>query len=160
MTLGPSPLDGVLALDTDVLNAWRYQQQPVVRAVSEYIAKFKVPPALTSTTVFEALHGFQKGALLSGEMNERARRDLERLSRLTEGCMVLPFNEGAAALAAHIFPRLSQKERNKHWADLFVAASAWANGYGIATRNRADFESLASHIPPAYQRPRIEIWKS
>src|SRR5437763_1319119 len=123
MTLGPSPLDGVLALDTDVLTDWRYQRQPVVRAVGEYIAKFKVPPALTSTTVFEALHGFEKGALSSGGWDDRARRDLESLRRLTGGCIILPFNEGAAAMAAYIFPRLSQKERNKHWADLLVATS-------------------------------------
>lgn len=42
----------------------------------------------------------------------------------------LSFNQDAAKIAAaYIFPRLLQKERNQHWTDVFITATALAHDY-------------------------------
>jgi predicted nucleic acid-binding protein len=159
MPIGPTSLDTVLALDSDVLTDWRAGKQFVREAIGRYMAQHKASPALTSTTVFEAVHGFEKAALVAGGMNERIGRDLEHMRRLTQSCIVLPFDAPAAALAGYIFPRLSKRDRNRLWKDLFIAATAIVHGYGVATRNKKDFELISTHVPPIYPRLRLDIWK-
>lgn len=159
MTIGPRPAHLALALDNDVLNDWRSRKPATLQTVRDYIAAAKVPPALTSTTVFEMMQGFEKASVLSGGMTERTRLDMEHARVLTRDCVVLPFNEEAAEIAAYVYPRLSQAERNKHWTDVFIAATALAHEYGVATRNRSDFELIARHTPPHYPALRLQIWK-
>jgi predicted nucleic acid-binding protein len=159
MTIGPRPAHLALALDNDVLTDWRAGKSATLQAVTAYTVIAKVPPALTSVTVFEMMQGFEKAAVLSGGMTERTRLDLERAHVLTRECVVLDFNEQAAEIAAHVFPRLTQAERNKHWTDVFIAATALAHEYGIATRNRGDFELIARHTPPHYPALRLQVWK-
>jgi predicted nucleic acid-binding protein len=159
MTIGPRLPHLALALDNDVLNDWRAGKLATLKAIKDYIAATKAPPALTSLTVFEMMQGFEKASVLLGGMSERTMQDKEHARILTRDCVVLPFNEAAAEIAAYIFPRLSQKERNKHWADVFIAATALAHEYGVATRNRGDFELIAKHTPPHYPVLRIQLWK-
>ena len=159
MTIGPRPAHLALALDNDVLTDWRARKPATLQAIRDYIAAVKVPPALTSTTVFEMMQGFERAAVLSGGMTDRTRLDMEHARALTRDCIVLPFNEQAAEVAAYVFARLSQSERNKHWTDVFIAATSLAHEYGVATRNRADFELIASHTPPHYPALRLQIWK-
>lgn len=160
MPMGPASLDTVLALDSDVLTDWRAGKQFVREAISNYIFQHKASPALTSTTVFEAAYGFEKAALEAGGMNERIQRDLDYMRQLTLSCIVLPFDASAAALAGYIFPRLSRSERSHLWKDLLIAVTALVHGYGVATRNRKDFELIARHVPLGYpRRLRINIWK-
>jgi predicted nucleic acid-binding protein len=159
MTIGPRPAHLALALDNDVLTDWRAGKPATLQAVTAYTVIAKVPPALTSITVFEMMQGFEKASVLSGGMTERTRLDLERARVLTRECVVLEFNEQAAEIAAHVFPRLTQAERNKHWTDVFIAATALAHEYGVATRNRGDFELIARHTPPHYPALRLQIWK-
>lgn len=159
MTIGPRPAHLALALDNDVLNDWRARKPATLQHIKDYIAVVKEPPALTSMTVFEMLQGFERAAVLAGSMTERLRLDVEHARALTRGCAVLPFNEDAAAIAAHIFTRLSKSQRNQHWADAFIAATALAHDYGVATRNRDDFELIAKHTPQHYPALRIQVWK-
>ena len=159
MAIGPTPPDVVVALDNDVLNDWRFRKPATLTAIDEYVALVKAPPALTSTTIFETFHGFEKAAVKLGGMNERLRRDSENARSLIKECTVLPFNQEAAEIAAYIFPRLSQRDRNRLWTDVFIAATVLAHDHGVATRNQSDFELLAKHIPPNYPPLRIEIWK-
>ena len=159
MTIGPRPAHLTLALDNDVLNDWRARKPTTLQAVRDYVAAAKVPPALTSTTVFEMMQGFEKAAVLAGGMTERIRLDVEHARALIRDCVVLPFNEEAAEIAAYIFPRLSQAQRNKHWTDVFIAATALTHEYGVATRNRSDFELISSHTPQHYPALRLQIWK-
>jgi predicted nucleic acid-binding protein len=159
MTIGPRPAHLALVLDTDVLNDWRFQKPPVVKAITQYISVAKAPPALASVTVFEALHGFEKMAVQSGATDERTRRGAEQTRNLIAACTVLPFDQQAAEVAAYIFPRLSRSERARHWADLLIAATALAQGYGVATRNKSDYELIAKHTPPHYPTLLIEVWK-
>lgn len=159
MTLGPRPAHLALALDNDVLNDWRAGKPTTLQAVKDYTSAAKSAPALTSVTVFEMMQGFEKAAVLSGGMTEQIREDMERARVLTRECDVLDFNGQAAEIAAYIFPRLSKAERNKHWADIFIAATALAHEYGVATHNRADFELIAKHTPQHYPALRLQIWK-
>jgi predicted nucleic acid-binding protein len=158
MAIGPRPPDIVVALDNDVLNNWRTGNPVILAAISKYLSAVKAPPALTSTTVFEMMHGFEKVAFQSG-INERLQRDTEYARNLVRECAVLSFNQEAAEIAAYIFPRLSPKERKDDWADMLIAATALAHEYGVATRNQADFELIAKHTPPHYPPLRIEVWR-
>jgi predicted nucleic acid-binding protein len=157
MAIGPAPPDILVALDNDVLNNWRTGNPAILAAITNYIRSAKAPPALTSITIFEMMHGFENAVIQNG-MTDRLIRDLDHARELTKECMVLPFNQEAAEIAAYIFPRLSRKEQKAHQADMFMAATALAHEYGIATRNRTDFELIAKHIPPQYPALRIEIW--
>jgi predicted nucleic acid-binding protein len=160
MSIGPRPPDVTVALDNDVLNDWRFRKPATVKAIADYIAVVKAPPAIPSHTIFETMHGLEKVAVKSGTVNERGMQAREQVRKLISECTILPFNQEAAEIAAYIFPRLSQKERNKHWADVFIAATALAHDHGIATRNRTDYELIAKHAPPRYPSLRIEIWKT
>jgi predicted nucleic acid-binding protein len=102
MTIGPRPAQLSLVLDTDVLNDWRYQKPPVVNALTEYISIVKGPPALTSITVFEALHGFEKTAARARAMDELTRQGAEQVRKLIASCIVLPFDNQATEIAAYI----------------------------------------------------------
>lgn len=159
MTIGPRPAQLSLVLDTDVLNDWRYQKQPVVNAITEYISVVKAPPALTSITVFEALHGFEKTAARGGALDERTRHGTEQVRRLIASCTVLPFDNRAAEIAAYIFPRLSRSEQGQHWADVLIASTALAHSHGVVTRNRSDYELIKRHSPEHLPALLIEVWK-
>jgi len=159
MAIGPRPSDVFVALDNDVLNDWRFRKPATVTAITDYISLVKAPPALTSTTIFEMLHGFENAAVLAGGMTERVALDRDYARNLIRECTMLPFNQEAAEIAAYIFPRLSQKERNKLWRDVFIAATALAHEYAVATRNKSDFELIARYTPPQYAPLRIEVWK-
>jgi predicted nucleic acid-binding protein len=159
MTIGPRPAHLALALDNDVLTDWRAGKPTTLQSIAAYTAVTKVPPALTSMTVFQMMYGFEKATVLSGGMTERTRWDMERARILTRECVVLDFNEQVAEIAAYIFPRLSKAERNKHWTDVFIVATALAHEYGVATRNRDDFELIAKQTPPHYPALRLQIWK-
>lgn len=160
MPIGPRPPDVVVALDNDVLNDWRFRKPATLRAIAEYIAVVKAPPAIPSPTVFEMMYGFEKASVKSGTVDERTAQDRERVRKLISECTVLPFNQDAAEIAAYIFPRLTRSEQSQHWTDMFIAATALAHDYGVATRNRTDFELIAKHTPPHYPPLRIEVWKA
>jgi tRNA(fMet)-specific endonuclease VapC len=159
MTIGPKLAHQAFALDNDVLNDWRAGKPATQQAIKDYIAVTKAPPALTSTTVFEMMHGFEKSSFISKGTNLRTEVDKENARELARNALVLPFDERAAEIAAYVYPRLSQAERNKHWTDLLIAATALAHDYGVITRNREDFELIARFIPPSYSVLRLQIWK-
>ena len=59
-------------------------------------------------------------------------------------------------ITAYIYPRLTGQQLQKHWRDLFIAATALAHGYGIATQNIRDFKLIADQSPELL---RIAVWK-
>jgi predicted nucleic acid-binding protein len=147
-----------LVLDTDVFTHWRNQQPLVKKAIADYQSYHKVLPALTSTTVFETFSGIEAEAAKLTANQESIRSHRAQAERFVQNCVVLPFDQSAAAIAAYIFPRLSQSDRNKHWRDVFIAATALSHRYGIASRNRKDFELIASHLPLG-QQLHLAVWK-
>ena len=156
-TLGPRPAHISLLLDTNVLNDWRFGKPYVMRGLDEYLSIVKVPPALASVTVFEVLHGFQKVLATMETVDERWQAGMEKIQQLIAACIVLPFDQQGAEIAAYIFPRLSRSERAKHWADVLIASTAIAHNRGIVTRNKNDFALIGKHAPPGTVL-RLEVW--
>ena len=110
MPFAPALLDTPLVLDTCILTEWRYQQPGIKRQIQEYVLNHNgMTPGLTSITIFEALHGFQKESLKPGRPTERDKADLETTKRfIEESSIVLPFDERAAEIASYVFPRLTR----------------------------------------------------
>jgi predicted nucleic acid-binding protein len=158
MALIQAPPETSLVLDTDVFTHWRSQQPFIKKAIADYQSYHKIFPALTSTTVFETLSGIEAEAAKPAANLEFIYGYRVKAERLIQNCIVLSFDQNAAALAAYIFPRLSQSDRNKHWRDVFIAATALSHHHGIASRNRKDFELIANLLPPG-QRLYLAVWK-
>ncbi|MGH9768781.1 MAG: type II toxin-antitoxin system VapC family toxin [Blastocatellia bacterium] len=157
-TIAPDSLK--LVLDTDILTDWRYQRSHAMQAVHGYLARFNAFPQLTAMTVFEARFGIENKAVKSGVVDQRLERDRADLERLVQACGVLEIGDKATAIAAYISARLSDRERKKHRADIFIAATALTHGYGVATRNRRDFEMIGQYLPPYAPVLYLAIWKS
>lgn len=139
MPIGPALSETPLALDSDVFTHWRNNQSYVLQEINEHFRRLKFTPALTSMTVFEAFYGIEDEERKNKITKDQAQQYKERIKKLSESCGVLPFDQNAAAIAAHIYPRLTGQQLQKHWRDLFIAATALAHGYGIATQNQRDF---------------------
>jgi len=145
-------------LDNDVFTHWRDQQPSIALALKEYESRLKSFPKLPSITIFEAKWGIEKEIIKQGN-TEFLKQKQEGVERLIKICSVLDFNQNAATIAAHIFARLSQSQRNQHWKDVFIAATALAHHHSIATHNRKDFELIGQHLPPTFPVLRLAIWK-
>lgn len=154
MTIIQASRETSLVLDTDMFTHWRAHHPYALKTISDYQRRHKVYPALSSTTIFESLSGIEAEAA-KGKDVEQFQLKAQQLIR---NCIVLPFDQRAAAIAAYVFPRLSQSDRNKHWRDLFIAATALAHQYGIATGNRKDFELIDKCLPPNL-RLHLAVWK-
>lgn len=159
MAIETAPSEMSLALDTNILTAWRYREQNILREVAAYQARHKLYPALTSTTIFEAIYGIEKGAKESGVEDETARAGFERTRLLIQSCDVLNFNSDAAVIAAYICGRLSKNMSKELMKDVFIASTTLAHGYGLVTKNRKDFELIGSFLPPSHPLLRLAVWK-
>lgn len=148
-----------LVIDNDVLTHWRNGRAGIVSQVSDYISRLKRPPALASITVFEALFGIEKSRAQNRISEEEASIYKNRLNALIDASIILPFDAAAASIAAHVFGRLSQSDRNSHWRDLFLASTALAHKHGVATQNRAHFELIAAHLPNVHPALPVAIWR-
>lgn len=162
MVIGAAFPETSLVLDNDIFTHWRNSHQYVLDEIANYIARLKKPPALASFTLFEALYGIENSLVdksISEGQAEHYRGRIKELGRLS---IVLDFNQNAAEISAHLFPRLfprlSKKQRKAPWKDLFIAATALAHGHGVATRNRQDFELIASLLPHELIL-RLAIWE-
>ena len=147
-----------LALDSDVFNDWRYQRPAVLEVIRDYQLEFKALPALTSFTVFEALIGFEKQGARGGGLTDSQKRAREHAEGLVQSCRVLPFDGAAAEIAAYVFGRLGHAEGNRLRKDVFIASTAIAHKHGLASRNRKDFEEIATHLPTNLKL-YLAIWK-
>jgi predicted nucleic acid-binding protein len=153
--------DTRLVLDTCTLTDWRYQRPATRRRIGDYIREHGEAPALTSTTVFEALHGFERKFNRLGGLTERDQADLAATRSLIEqAAEVASFDERAAEIAAYIFPRLSQSQRNRHWCDLFIVSTALAHGYGVAASDQEDFELIAALLSSKHPVLYLAVWKA
>ena len=159
MPLAPASAETRLVVDTVVFTHWRNSHPYVLTQVNDYFRILKELPALTSMTIFESMSGVEK-ELVKGNITERqARQYRNQIEELSRGLPQLAFDTESAAIAAFVYQRLTQSDRNKHWRDLFIAATALAHGYGIATSNRRDFDLIAQHLPDSIPPLRLATWK-
>jgi predicted nucleic acid-binding protein len=147
MAVGPTLTETSIVLDNDIFNAWRHGDQRVLAALADYQSRLEFFPALTSMTVFQALYGFENKSIKPDEPNEQTKQARIWTEQLVKSCDVLPFNQRSAEIAAYIVPRLSKNIPKGTMIDAFIAATALAHGYGVATRNLKDFEIIASYTP-------------
>ena len=160
MAVGIAVADTSLVLDNDIFTHWRNGQPYVLNEIADYIKRHKRPPAITSTTLFEAMYGIENSAAKRAITEEKAQGYRNKVEELSQNCIILPFDRNAAITAAYIFARLSKSERNKHWLDLFTAATALAHKHGVATQNKGDFELIGNHLPISNPLLRLAIWKA
>jgi predicted nucleic acid-binding protein len=157
MAVGPALPETSLVLDSNILTAWRYQKRGIIEAIDAYQSRLKLLPALSAMTVYEALYGFENALVKAQGDTEQNRRDRIKTEGLINSCMVLPFNQDAAKLAAYIVPRLPKNIPKNTLLDALIAATALAHGHGVATRNSEDFKLIGQHAPSNLAL-RLAIW--
>jgi predicted nucleic acid-binding protein len=147
-----------LALDNDIFTHLRNKHDYVLKKAKQHLFDTKRFPVIPSTTVFEANYGIQKGVVKKNFTEEQANNQKKEIDSLLLSYSVIDFNQRASEIAAYIFARLSQSDRNKHWRDLFIVATAVSHNYGLATQNKKDIELIANHLPEGLDL-RLAIWK-
>lgn len=125
------------------------------------VAQSDAPIMVTAPTVVEVTYGFARQV----SAKPAAARDLAWYRTLFAGpfARVLPLDAPASILAGEIRARHSlppavarsdartKPDRRVAWVlDILIAATAWTAGYGIAARNRSDFEVLRDLIEELY----------
>jgi len=130
--------DETAILDTDTLSELS-RGNPFVRARAlEYLAGLG-RLTITSITVFERLRGYQ----LSIRAGKPLHRQMNAFEALVANCIVLPFDQEAARVAAQIWSGVSRAQRQL-LGDILIAAIAASRQLPLVTRNRKDFARLAS----------------
>ena len=124
-------------LDTDTLSELSRGNAFVQARAREYVAHFG-RLSITAVTVFERLRGYRL-ALRDGKP---FHRQLDAFTALVASCVVLPFDQEAASVAAEIWSGVARKDRQL-LGDILIAAVAVSRRLPLVTRNRSDFERLA-----------------
>jgi predicted nucleic acid-binding protein len=153
-----SPPELPIALDNDIFTNLRNKQSFVLEQIKKHFFNTNQLPAIPSLILFEANFGVQKALAANSITTEQADFHIREINRLADIHNVIAFDQKAAEIAAYIFARLSKSDKNKHWRDLFIAATALAHNYGLATKNRSDMELIAKHLP-ADLNLRLAVWK-
>lgn len=128
-------LDPVV-LDTDTLSELSRGNAVVKARAAGYLAEFG-RLTITAVTVFERLRGY-RAAIRAGKPFER---QLQAFEVLVANCVVLPFDQDAAAVAAEIWSASTRSQRQK-LGDILIAAVAVSRQIPLATRNRRDFHQF------------------
>jgi len=92
--------------------------------------------AVSVITVSELLHGVHRA---KGPRRARRRAFVEHV---LEGFEPLPITETVARVHAEVWADLTRRGQNVGAHDLWIAATALANGFGVATRDQADFDRV------------------
>jgi toxin FitB len=124
-------------LDTDTLSELSRGNAAVKARALAYLAEFG-RLTITAVTVFERLRGYRV-AIRDGKSYTR---HLQAFEALVATCVVLPFDQEAASVAADIWSASTRARRQK-LGDILIAAVAVSRQIPLVTRNKRDFESLA-----------------
>ena len=130
--MAPEPV----VLDTDTLSELSRGNTIVKARAFAYLAEFG-RLTITAVTVFERLRGY-RAAIHAGKPFER---QLQAFEALIANCVVLPFDQDAAAVAADIWSA-STRSRRRQRGDILIAAVAVSRQMPLATRNKRDFQHL------------------
>lgn len=123
-------------LDTDTLSELSRGNPHVSEHALTYLADFG-RLTITAVTVFERLRGYRL-AIRAGKPLERQMLAFEGL---VTSCVVLPFDEDAARVAADIWSAVAHRHR-QHLGDILIASVAVSRQLPLVTRNKRDFERL------------------
>jgi predicted nucleic acid-binding protein len=132
MNLGP------VLLDTDTLSELSRANPNVTVRARVYLLEFG-RLTISSITVFERLRGYRQ-ALRAGKPYHK---QMQAFEALVQNCVVLPFDDDAADVAATIWAACSRSQR-QNLGDILIAAVALARQIPLVTRNQRDFEALAA----------------
>ncbi|MEA2164171.1 MAG: tRNA(fMet)-specific endonuclease VapC [Thermoanaerobaculia bacterium] len=132
-------------LDTDTLSELSRGSPHVTEQALAYLSDFG-RLTITAVTVFERLRGY-RAALRDAKPYDGKLRAFEAL---VANCIVLPFDQEAAGVAADIWSSLARRYR-QHLGDIMIAAIAASRQLPLVTRNKRDFERLS-------KASGIEIW--
>lgn len=130
-------VDQPVVLDTDTLSELSRGNPFVRERARTYLADFG-RLTITAVTVFERLRGYHI-AIRSGKPFER---QLHAFEVLVANCIVLPFDQEAASVAANIWAGATRPQRQQ-LGDILIAAVAVSRQLPLVTRNKRDFEGLA-----------------
>lgn len=148
-----------LSLDNNIFTHLRKKQPYVLQHIKSHIFNTGKLPVIPSLTIFEANFGIQNAIFRNLISDEQANSHLQIINKLATMHTIISFDQKAAEIAAYIFARLSKSDKNNHWRDLFIVATALSHNYGLATQNKRDMELIGNHLPPEMDL-RIAIWKN
>jgi predicted nucleic acid-binding protein len=123
-------------LDTDTLSELSRANPVVTARARAYLLEFG-RLTVSSVTIFERLRGYRQ-ALRAGKPFQA---QMQAFETLVQNCVVLPFDEDSADLAATMWAACSRSQRQS-LGDILIAAIAIARQIPLVTRNRRDFEGL------------------
>jgi len=138
-----------VVLDSDTLSELSRGNLFVRERARAYLSSFG-RLTITAVTVFERLRGYH-AAIRDGKPFER---HLHAFEALLANCVVLPFDQAAARVAADIWAGATRKQRQK-LGDILIAAVAMSRQLPLVTRNKRDFERL---ILTSGESPRLMDW--
>jgi predicted nucleic acid-binding protein len=130
-------LDPVV-LDTDTLSELSRANPDVTVHARAYLLEFG-RLTISSITVFERLRGYRQ-ALRAGKP---FHKQMQAFEALVQNCVVLPFDDEAANVAATIWAACSRSQR-QNLGDILIASVALARQLPLVTRNRRDFEAFGA----------------
>jgi predicted nucleic acid-binding protein len=125
-----------VVLDTDMLSELSRGNTIVRARATAYLAEFG-RLTITAVTVFERLRGY-RAAIRVGKPFDR---QLQAFEALVATCVVLPFDQDAASVAADMWSA-STRSRRGQLGDILIAAVAVSRRLPLATRNKRDFQQL------------------
>jgi predicted nucleic acid-binding protein len=125
------------------------------------------PVAMPSVVITEIIFGLVRTGLR--EPRAHAHRDW-LLDLINRAMVVLPLTAEAAEIAGELRAQQaipptgtrrrkgSRGEQHVAWImDLFIAATVWAHGYDLVTRNVGDFERIAELLPAPDAESRLRV---
>jgi predicted nucleic acid-binding protein len=124
-------------LDTDTLSELSRGNPHVSERAMAYLTEFG-RLTITAVTVFERMRGYRV-AIRDGKPFERQMHAFEALAA---NCVVLPFDQEAANVAAGIWSAVPRRDRQQ-LGDILIASIAASRQLPLVTRNKRDFERLS-----------------
>ncbi|MHB8873682.1 MAG: PIN domain-containing protein [Myxococcaceae bacterium] len=131
-------VDRPVLLDTDTLSEFSRGQGLLLNRARTYLER-NGRFTFSAITVFERLRGY----LSAIEEGRPLEPQLAQFEALVRSSIVLPIDSLVANEAASIWAAVGAKRR-KALGDILIAATAIVHGLPLVTRNRRDFEFLAS----------------
>jgi predicted nucleic acid-binding protein len=124
-------------LDTDTLSELSRGNPYVSQQALTYLRDFG-RLTITAVTVFERMRGYRR-AIRDGKPFQG---QMQAFQALAANCIVLPFDEEAADVAAEIWSAVTRRDR-QNLGDILIASIAASRQLPLVTRNKRDFERLA-----------------